>query len=104
MVRRLAASMALLAFAVCLVAGLNAGNSTATILSNALAGMGVTFVVALVVGAMARKMLDENIAAEAAKAAAAGNDPAAAAAGAAGVVTGATAGTAPRAAAASMKK
>ena len=69
MVRRLAGSMALLAFAVCVMAGLSAGNSTATILSNALAGMGVTFLVALVVGAMARKMLDESVAADAARAA-----------------------------------
>ena len=72
MVRRVAGSLALLAFAVCLVAGMNANNSTATILSNALAALGVTFVVGLAVGAMAQKMLDENVAAEAAKAAAAG--------------------------------
>ena len=68
MVRRIAGSMSLLAFAICLVAGLAAQNSTATILANALLAMGVTFVVGLVVGAMAQKMLDENVAAEAAKA------------------------------------
>ena len=66
MVRRVAGCLALLAFAVCLIAGLNAGNSTATVLSNALAALGVTFVVGLVVGAMAQKMLDENVAAAAA--------------------------------------
>jgi hypothetical protein len=66
MVRRVAGCLALLAFAVCLIAGLNAGNSTATVLSNALAALGVTFVVGLVVGAMAQKMLDENLAAAAA--------------------------------------
>jgi len=71
MVRRVAGSLALLAFAVCLVAGMNAGNSTATVLSNALAALGVTFVVGLAVGAMAQKMLEENVAAEATKAAAA---------------------------------
>jgi hypothetical protein len=71
MVRRVAGSLALLAFAVCLVVGMAAGNSTATVLSNALAAMGVTFLVGLVVGAMAQKMLDENVAAEAARAAAA---------------------------------
>lgn len=70
MVRRMAGSLALLAFAVCLVAGMNAGNSTATVLSNALLAMAVTFFVGLVVGAMAQKMLDENLSAEAAKAAA----------------------------------
>ena len=63
MVRRMAGSLALLAFAVCLFAGMNAGNSTATVLSNALAAMGVTFVIGLAVGAMAQKMLDENLAA-----------------------------------------
>src|SRR5687768_9185856 len=68
MVRRIAGSLSLLAFAICLVAGLAAQNSTATILANALLAMGVTFVVGLVVGAMAQKMLDENVAAEAAKA------------------------------------
>ena len=75
MIRRVAGSLALLAFAVCLVAGMNAGNSTATVLSNALAALGVTFVVGLAVGAMAQRMLDENVAAEAAKAPAAGDGP-----------------------------
>jgi hypothetical protein len=70
MVRRMAGSLALLAFAVCLVAGMNAGNSTATVLSNALLAMAVTFFVGLVVGAMAQKMLDENLSAETAKTAA----------------------------------
>ena len=71
MIRRVAGSLALLAFAVCLVAGMSAGNSTASVLANALAALGVTFVVGLAVGAMAQRMLDENVAAEAAKAAAA---------------------------------
>jgi hypothetical protein len=68
MARRTAGILALLAFSVCLVAGLNAGNSTATVLSNALLAMAGTFVIGLAVGAMARKMLEENVAAEAAKA------------------------------------
>jgi hypothetical protein len=67
MVRRVAGTLALLAFAVCLVAGMNAGNSTATVLSNALLAMAMTFAVGLVVGAMAQKMLDENVAARALK-------------------------------------
>ena len=75
MIRRVAGSLGLLAFAVCVVAGMNAGNSTATVLSNALAALGVTFVVGLAVGAMAQRMLDENVAALAAKAAAAGDGP-----------------------------
>jgi hypothetical protein len=67
MVRRLAGCLALLTFAVCIAAVLNAVNTAATILSNALAAMGVTFVVGLAVGAMAQKMLDENVAAAAAR-------------------------------------
>ena len=72
MVRRLAGCLALLTFAVCIAAGLNAGNTAATILSNALAAMGATFVVGLAVGAMAQKMIDENVAAVAKKAEPAG--------------------------------
>jgi hypothetical protein len=55
--------MALVAFAVCILVGLQAENTFATIVSNALLAMAVTFVVGLVVGAMAQKMLDENVAA-----------------------------------------
>jgi hypothetical protein len=65
MVRKIAASLALVMFAVCVGAGLSAGNTFATILANALLGMGAAFSVGLVVGAMAQKMLDENLAAEA---------------------------------------
>lgn len=71
MVKRLAGAMSLLAFAVCLVAGIEADNPPATILSKALVAMAGTFVVGLVVGAMAQKMLDEHLAAEQKKAAAA---------------------------------
>ena len=63
----MAAALALVAFAVCVIAGLNAGNSFETVLSKALLAMAATFVVGLVVGGMAQKMLDENLAAEAAK-------------------------------------
>ena len=63
MVRRLAASMALVAFAVCLVMGLRADNTFSTIVINALIAMAGTFAVGLVVGAMAQKMVDENVAA-----------------------------------------
>jgi NhaP-type Na+/H+ or K+/H+ antiporter len=75
MVRRVAGSLALVVFAVCLMAGLSAGNSVSTTLSNALLAMGVAFMVGLVVGAMAQRMLSDNVSAEAAKAAGA-NDPA----------------------------
>src|SRR4051794_30485566 len=76
MVKRLAGALSLLAFAVCVVAGIEADNTAAVILSKALAAMAGTFVVGLIVGAMAQKMLDEHLAAEqkktAAQAAAAG--------------------------------
>jgi hypothetical protein len=63
----MAAAMALLAFAVCLVAGLVAGNDAATVLLHALEGMGVTLAVGLVVGFMARRMIEENVSALRAK-------------------------------------
>jgi hypothetical protein len=66
MIRRIAASMSLVAFAVCLLMGLRAGNPFSTIVANALLAMAATFAVGLVVGAMAQKMLDENLAAGAA--------------------------------------
>ena len=67
MARRMAAALALVVFAVCVIAGLNAGNSFETVLTKALLAMAATFAVGLVVGAMAQKMLDENLAAEAAR-------------------------------------
>ena len=67
MARRMAAALALVVFAVCVIAGLNAGNSFETVLTKALLAMAATFFVGLVVGAMAQKMLDENLAAEAAR-------------------------------------
>jgi hypothetical protein len=65
MVRRLAAVMALLAFATCLVAGMGADNTFATSVTRALWAMAGSYLVALVIGAMAQKMLDENLAAKA---------------------------------------
>jgi len=61
MVRRIAASMALVAFFVCILAGMNAENPFSTVVANALVALIVTFVVGLVLGAMAQKMLDENM-------------------------------------------
>jgi NADH:ubiquinone oxidoreductase subunit H len=65
MVRRIAASLALVAFFVCILAGMSAENPFSTVVANALVALVVTFVVGLVLGAMAQKMLDENIAAAA---------------------------------------
>jgi hypothetical protein len=63
MVRRIAASMALVTFFVCILTGMHAENPFSTVVANALVGLVVTFVVGLVLGAMAQKMLDENLAA-----------------------------------------
>lgn len=61
MARRLAASLSLLVFATCLVAGLQADNPLATVLSRALLAMAGTLVIALIVGTMAQRMIDENV-------------------------------------------
>jgi hypothetical protein len=68
MVNRMAAVAALLVFVVCLVVGtLGADNTFATTVERALTAMAVTMVIGLVVGAMARKMLEENVKSEAEK-------------------------------------
>ena len=74
MARKIAAALSLVVFAVCLTAGLGAGNSFSGVLSKALLGMAATFVVGMVVGAIAQKVIDENLAAEAGKLAAAEAD------------------------------
>lgn len=62
MAQRIAAGLALIAFALCLLVGsLGAGNPFGTTVLRALAAMAVTFVVGLIVGSMAQKMLDENL-------------------------------------------
>jgi len=57
----MAAALSMIVFAVCLLAGLNAGNPPATILYKALVAMMGTLFIGLAVGVMAQKMLDENI-------------------------------------------
>lgn len=62
MPQRLAAILALVVFATCLVVGgFEASNSFATTVLRALVAMVVTLVVGLIVGMMAQKMLDENL-------------------------------------------
>jgi uncharacterized membrane protein YqgA involved in biofilm formation len=61
MTQRIAAAMSLVVFVICLIAGTTADNPLATILSRAMLAMVVTLVIGLVVGAMAHKMLDENL-------------------------------------------
>jgi len=59
---RIASALSLIAFAVCLLIGLfEAGNGFATVVQRALVAMVVTLFVGMVVGAMAQKMLDENL-------------------------------------------
>jgi hypothetical protein len=60
---RIAASLSLVVFAVCVIAGIGAENGFATIVTRALLAMVVTLVIGLVLGAMAQKMLDENLSA-----------------------------------------
>jgi len=48
---------------VCILAGMHAENPFSTVVANALVALVVTFVVGLVLGVMAQKMLDENMAA-----------------------------------------
>lgn len=62
MSHRIAASLALIAFAVSVViSGIHAGNSFSTTVWRALLAMGGTYLIGLVVGTMAQKMLDENL-------------------------------------------
>jgi hypothetical protein len=61
---RLAASLSLVVFALCLlIGGLEAGNPFGTTVLRALAAMAGTFVIGLVVGVMAEIMLKESVAA-----------------------------------------
>jgi len=64
MTHRMAASMSLIVFATCLAAGAVAGNSFSTTVGRALLAMGGTYVIGLIVGAMGRKMIEENLRAE----------------------------------------
>ena len=59
---RLAASLSLLVFAICLIAGMESGNTLATVLARALLAMAGTLAVSMIVGTMAQRMLDENLA------------------------------------------
>lgn len=62
MQQRMAGSMAIIAFAVCLlIGGWQADNTFTTTVCRALAAMAGTFVVGLILGAVAQKMLEENL-------------------------------------------
>jgi hypothetical protein len=62
--QRIAAALALVVFAVCVAVGIAARNPFGTVVSRALLAMVATFVIGLVVGAMAQRMLDENLRSE----------------------------------------
>jgi hypothetical protein len=59
--RRFAAVCALVVFSLCLLLGIGAENTFSTTVSRALVAMAGTFVVGLVLGSVAQKMLDENL-------------------------------------------
>jgi uncharacterized membrane protein len=62
MSKRIAAAMSILSFAICLVIGaFQADNTFTTAVERALVAMMATLIVGLIVGAMAQKMLDENL-------------------------------------------
>ena len=63
MPQRVAAILSILAFAMCLLLGLQADNPFTTTVSRALVAMLGTFVIGLIVGSMAQKMLTENVSA-----------------------------------------
>jgi putative effector of murein hydrolase LrgA (UPF0299 family) len=66
--RRLAGALALLVFALCLVIGvMQAGNTFTTAVWRALVAMAGTFVIGLITGAMAQKVLNDNADSEAEK-------------------------------------
>jgi hypothetical protein len=60
--QRIAATLSLIAFALCLLVGtLGAGNGFTTAVTRALLAMVVTFVIGLILGTMAQRMLEENL-------------------------------------------
>lgn len=61
MAKRMAGVLSVVVFAFCLLLGLRAGNPFSTIVSRALVGMAGTYVVGLVLGAVAQRMVDENM-------------------------------------------
>jgi NhaP-type Na+/H+ or K+/H+ antiporter len=60
--RRLAVALSLVVFAVCVLCGMQAGNTFAETVIRALKAMLGTLVIGMIIGAMAQKMLDENAA------------------------------------------
>src|SRR4051812_19605462 len=68
MPQRLAAAMSLVVFALCLlIGGLGADNSFGVAVGRALVAMAGTYAIALVIGLMAKRMIEENVAASVAE-------------------------------------
>jgi K+-sensing histidine kinase KdpD len=62
MTKRISASLAIIVFAICLlIGGFEANNTFTTSVQRALVAMMATLFVGLIIGAMAQKMLDENL-------------------------------------------
>jgi hypothetical protein len=62
MPRRIAATLSLIVFAITLITGeFQAGNPFSTSVLRAVLAMAFTYVIGLLLGGMAQKMLDENI-------------------------------------------
>ena len=61
MAKRMAGVLSIVVFAFCLLLGLRAGNPFSTIVSRALIGMAGTYFVGLILGAVAQRMVDENM-------------------------------------------
>jgi hypothetical protein len=65
MIQRIAACLALIAFSVCLlVGGLDAGNPFATTVWRAIGAMMSTLLIGLLLGTMAKAMIQENVESE----------------------------------------
>ena len=64
MAQRIAGAMSLVVFALCVAIGASAGNPFGTVVLRALLAMLATLVIGLALGAMAQRMLDENVAVE----------------------------------------
>ena len=61
MTQRLAATASLVVFIVCLLSGIAAENTFGTVVSRALLAMLGSLVIGLVLGAMAQRMIKENL-------------------------------------------
>jgi uncharacterized integral membrane protein len=61
MTQRIAAALSLVVFATCVWAGIEAGNPFGTVLARAMLAMLGALVIGLILGAMAQKMLEENL-------------------------------------------